>query len=449
MKKAIGLLLCLFLFFTLAACGETVTNEGSKTNSAKEEQPKEDEQPKEEPVTLKFFTALADRSNGPGKVEQQLIDNYMKENPNVKIEVEALQDEPYKAKIKVYSSTNDLPDIMQAWGQPSFIKPLIDNGLLLELNPSDFQSSEFIPGSLDGFSQDGKLFGLPRGADFFVLYYNKKIFSDNGLNPPTTTDELMNVIRKLREKKISPIAINGMDGWSLPIWFEYVAQRVTGDFNTMDNALNRKGTFTEQAFITAAATMQDLAKANGFADGYLTSDYGAARNLFGQEQAAMYLMGNWEAGLATDENFSEQFRNNVGAIAYPGSANGKTTDVAAWFGGGYAVSNNTKHKEQAVAFLKYFFQPENWAKSLWQSGAGTPGQKFEQFLSGEETELQKQLVSIFNQITSTSGTPVLDLSTNEFKETIMSLHQSLLAQRTSPEEFAKKLDEAATKASKQ
>lgn len=44
----------------------------------------------EEQVTLKVFSNLPDRKNGQGLVEQMIIDEYMKENTNVKIEVEAL-----------------------------------------------------------------------------------------------------------------------------------------------------------------------------------------------------------------------------------------------------------------------------------------------------------------------------------------------------------------------
>src|SRR5690606_22916850 len=203
----------------------------------------------------------------------------------------------------------------------------------------------------------------------------------------------------------NPIAINGMDGWTVPIWFDYVLQRQTGQFDVMDQALRGEKAFTDEEFVNGAIAMQQFAEAKGFADGYLTADYGAARNLFGQEQAAMYMMGNWEAGLATDENFSEQFRENVAAIPYPASAAGATTDLASWYGGGYSISENSEYKEEAVKFLQYMFQPERWAKMIWEADAGTPAQKFEQFLTGNETELQKQLVSIFNNATSSSGTP--------------------------------------------
>ncbi|RXZ84883.1 extracellular solute-binding protein [Paenibacillaceae bacterium] len=454
MKRLMLVCAVFLLALTVAACGSSnnggsttekpeSTGETVKTPETKKEDPKPEEPKEPEQVTLKFFTALADRSNGMGKIEQDIINAYMEQNKHVKIEVEALQDEPYKAKTKVYASTETLPDIMQAWGQPSFIKPLIDSGLLLELNPGDFQSSGFISGSTDGFAQDGKLFGLPRNTDFLVVYYNKKLFDDNGVKVPTTVPELVEVSKQFREKGINPITTNGMEGWSLPIWFEYAAQRASGDFNKIDAVLNGEATFAGDAdFLAAAQSILELGGAKAFADGFLTADYGTSRNLFGQGQAAMFIMGNWEAGLATDENFPPEFRDNVSAIPYPSGDKGQTTDLAAWFGGGYSISKSTKHPEEAVKFMQFFFTPENWAKQLWQTGSGTPAQKFDDFLTGEETDLQKQLIQIFNATTSASNTPFHDLGTDEFKTMVMESHQKLFGNSISAEEFLNELDAA-------
>ncbi|MDX8362402.1 ABC transporter substrate-binding protein [Cytobacillus sp. IB215316] len=434
LKALLTMLLSIMVILSLAACGtenSTGDNEGGADDEGK--------------VTLTFFSANPDRSVGVGKVEQEIIDVYMEENPNIKIEVEALQDEQYKNKIKIYSSTNKLPDIMHTWGQESFIAPLIDNDLLLELNQEDYADYGFVNGSLDGYSKGGKTYGLPKNADLFVLYYNKKIFAENNIEIPKTQNELLDVIGKLRAENINPISINGMDGWSLPIWFEYVLQRETGDFSKMDKALSREDSFTSEEFIKAAEFMKTLADAGGFQDGFLTSDYGAARNLFGQEQAAMYLMGSWEMGLAADENFSESFRENVGVMPYPSTDKGSVNDVAAWFGGGYSISNNSKNKEEAVKFLQYFFKQENWVKSSWQSGATIPAQQFDSYLTGDETELQNDLIELFNSIETSSGTPVLDKGTPEFKEEIMQQHQQLLSDQLSPEDFVEQLDDAAEK----
>jgi len=55
---------------------------------------------KEDIITLKVFSNLPDRKNGQGLVEQIIIDEYMEENPHIKIEVEALDEEAYKTKFK-------------------------------------------------------------------------------------------------------------------------------------------------------------------------------------------------------------------------------------------------------------------------------------------------------------------------------------------------------------
>ncbi len=54
-------------------------------------------------ITIKLFSNLPDRKNGQGLVEQMIIDEYMNENKNVVIEVEALDEEAYKTKFKAYS----------------------------------------------------------------------------------------------------------------------------------------------------------------------------------------------------------------------------------------------------------------------------------------------------------------------------------------------------------
>lgn len=107
-----------------------------------------------EEVTMKIFSNLPDRKNGQGLVEQMIIDEYMSENENVKIEVEALDEEAYKTKFKAYSMEG-MPDVVSIWGQPSFLDEVLDAGVLAELNEADYADYGFVSGSLDGFKKDG------------------------------------------------------------------------------------------------------------------------------------------------------------------------------------------------------------------------------------------------------------------------------------------------------
>ncbi len=106
-------------------------------------------------ITLKLFSNLPDRKTGQGLVEQMIIDEYMEENQNVTIEVEALDEEAYKTKFKAYSMEG-MPDVVSIWGQPAFLDEVVDAGVLAELDQGDYADYKFIEGSLNGFTYDGK-----------------------------------------------------------------------------------------------------------------------------------------------------------------------------------------------------------------------------------------------------------------------------------------------------
>ncbi len=44
--------------------------------------------------------------------------------------------------------------------------------------------SEYAESLINGFSVDGKLYGLPNGTQTMVMYYNKKMFDDAGIAYP-------------------------------------------------------------------------------------------------------------------------------------------------------------------------------------------------------------------------------------------------------------------------
>jgi raffinose/stachyose/melibiose transport system substrate-binding protein len=179
----------------------------------------------------------------------------------------------------------------------------------------------------------------------------------------------------------------------------------------------------------------------------MVSDYGAARNLFGQGRAAMYLMGSWEMGLGADANFSEEFKANVDAFKFPvlKSGKGKTDDLMAWFGGNYVISAASKNKALCVKYLQYY--AERFPALAWEKQATFPAQKVAP--RDSDTTVAKSLLKILADAKTTSGSPSLDLSTPQFKEDHQNFIRELCSGLISPEEFCKKLDASAEKASKQ
>lgn len=452
-RKVVGVAASLAIIFGLAACG------GQQTTAPAETEPEitadrsnADASETVEPVTIKFFSNLPDRTANQGKLEQTLIDSYLKENQHVKIELEALQDEPYKQKIKTYTASNNMPDFYMVWGQTAFFGPMMKAGFAAELNESDYESYGFFPGSTDGFSLDGKLYGLPRNTDFMVLYYNKALFEENDVKVPATYSELVEAAKAFRAKGIAPIATNGKDKWAIAIMFQDLVAKYTGDQKLIYNALYRETTFSEEeGLLKGAQLLKELMDAKGFQDSFTAADYGAANNLFAQEKAAMYYMGSWEMGMASNEGFPESFRKNVSVVKFPvvDGGKGRDTDLISWNGGGYAVSANSKVRDEAVKLLNYFFRPDNWAKNAWQMGVCVPAQNYDDYLTGEETQLQKDLTAILSSSTSLSGVTWNDSATPQFKTDSETLSQELAVGLRTPEAFLEECDKASDKAAEQ
>lgn len=175
----------------------------------------------------------------------------------------------------------------------------------------------------------------------------------------------------------------------------------------------------------------------------MTADYGASQNLFTQGRAAMWYMGSWEAGMATNDKLPEDFRNNVNVLRFPvvEGGKGKDTDLLAWNGGGYSLVSSSKHPEEAKKFFDYMMSADQWAKIVWDTGAAVPAQKYE--LSGKESELQKQLTDVLTGATSTAGAIALDSGTPKFKDDAQNVFGKFFAGGSTPEQLLAELQKAA------
>lgn len=390
-----------------------------------------------EAVTIKLFSNLPDRKNGQGLVEQLIIDEYMKANPNVTIEVEALDEEAYKTKFKAYSM-DGMPDVVSIWGQPSFLDEVLEAGVLAELNEADYADYKFISGSLEGFKKDGKLYGLPRNTDVQIIYYNQKMFKDNGWSVPATYDELIALGSRIKEAGIVPMAMDGGDGWPMACYLTDILYKVAGsDYSTIVADAIAAGDFSAPELEQATQILVDSAAAGLFQTGFDSQDYGTAMNLFTNGQAAMFSMGSWETSMALNEDIPEEIRTNIRAFTLPVVEGGKAgaNDIAAWHGGGYAVSANSEVKAEAIKFLNFMFQPDKLSKYGWENGVGMSAQDQSEYLSGKESELQLQVMKLVQDATGVSGTPINDCGPSAFKTAIESEIQGVANGSTSVDDF--------------
>lgn len=392
----------------------------------------------QEPVTIKVFSNNPDRTADQGLVEQTIFDQYMEEHPNVTIEVEALDDEAYKTKFKAYAAGSEMPDLVSVWGQPGFIDEVIDAGILAELNPEDYADYGFLEGSMNGFSGDGKLYGLPRNTDVIVVYYNAKMFEENGWKVPATFEEFMELSETISETGMIPVSMDGGDKWPLYIYLYDVMHKTYGE-GIMQANLDAiaSGDYSDPVFAYAADKLREAAEKGVFEVGFETTDYGTAQNLFTNGQAAMYYMGSWDMSIATNKDIPDEIRENIRCFSLPVAENGNCdpTALTAWNGGGYSVTANSANKEAAIELLNYMFLPENWTRIAWENGVCMSAQDFSQFATGNETEIQKQLMEMVANASSISGTSIGDLGSSEYKTVCEDTVQQLAVGSITTEEF--------------
>ncbi|MFL6558425.1 MAG: ABC transporter substrate-binding protein, partial [Bacillus sp. (in: firmicutes)] len=359
-KKAYSLVLVIVLLLTAALAGCSSSDNASSESGSKK--------------TIKFMHLWpAGSSKQQNMIVTDIIKQYEQDHKDVKVEVEVLENEQYKNKIKVLSSSNELPDVGFTWAA-GYMTPFVKGKLFAPLDDvlNGGLKDSFVSGTTEAYALDGKTYGLPLELNIAPIYYNKEIFKKYNLEVPQTYSEFTNVVKTLASKGVAPIALGNKDRWTGSLWYMYLADRI-GGAEVLNKAIDRSGSFEDPALVSAAEEIQTLVKEDGFNKGFngLSNDEGKSEFLNGK--AAMYLMGTWELpNFTTNEEIPQEFRDSVGFFKFPTVENGKG-NIDSWVGGpgvGLFVAENSKVKPEAKEFVKFFV--EKWGEQSVEKAGVIP-----------------------------------------------------------------------------
>lgn len=444
LKIASTILITVSLIAGMMGCSKTsdekdTNSEGTVTEAASDANEASNG---DEEITLKVFFSNPDQTQGLGLLEANAIKAFEEQNPNIKIDLETLQDDPYQKKFQTYLAAGEVPDVYKSWNNTAFMTPVIQGGYAAELNPNDYADYGFGSGALEAYTFDGKLYGIPLFADTWVLYYNQKMLEENNIKAPETFDDLLAAAKTLRANGIQPCAMNGKEGWPVMFTYQNLALRESGNQSLTYDACEGKTTFAaEPALLAAAKDFRTLCDNNFFMDGFASADYGTARSMFVQGKTAMYIMGSWEMGMSTDTNIDEEIRNNIRATKFPVvSGKGDADDLIYRIGGGYSVNAKSEHIEAAKKFADFVSSPEMWTKNAWQKGiCQTPGD-VSNYITGNEPKVQTDLFNILKSAKTTSGLLFGDKYTPAFQTDEQKLFTAFASGMYEPAELMTELD---------
>ena len=128
----------------------------------------------EEPITLKLWHIWVTSSDSNKRPFEKALKDWNDANPNIQIVTEATESEAYKIKIRTAIAVNEAPDIFFGWGA-GFAKPFVESGKILALDEYLTQDTlnSIIPGSLENFTYNNKIYALPTFLIAGIFYCNQ------------------------------------------------------------------------------------------------------------------------------------------------------------------------------------------------------------------------------------------------------------------------------------
>ncbi len=370
MKKVIAFLLALLIIVPLTACApqdaaSTEPSQESPSAAAPSEEVAAEESG--EQITLTLWS-IATESDNYYQPYLDAIAQYEADYPNVKIEYETFENESYKTKLKSAVAANELPDIFFTWGG-GFSQPFVDAGRVLCVDDAYANYVDALPEvMLTNMTYDGKKYGSVYTMNVSVLFYNKAMFEQYGLQPPTTFEELVNVCQTFIDNGIVPFGISAKDIWNLAMTHDALTLKSVGP-DALYSCLTKDGSvsYDSENFLSASKKFAELVAMGAYSPDAVALNNDEATQTFYDGKEPMYITGSW---MVSDFYTKSKNPDDFGCVPIP-VLNASTAKITDFMGGpsdSLMVSASTKYPAEAAQAM--FEISKNISKNAYLSGSG-------------------------------------------------------------------------------
>jgi multiple sugar transport system substrate-binding protein len=304
----------------------------------------------DEQITLEWWSWSPEMK----EKNQQIIDKYESEHPNVTIEITMMSASEYWPKLRIRANQGNLPDIFGI--SSATLEEWAEDGLLRNLDEfinSDNTKNQFYSNLLDSTKEIAggeHYYALPFALVTTNLYYNKDMFDAAGISYPTddwTWDDFRAAAKALTLDKDNDGTIDQWGFWfygrytQIESWVYandgYLIDRDTMKYAPNANAIEALKMLTDLVLVDKVAPPQkDMASFR-------------QRDIFAHEMAAMSVEGSWNVD--NNRNHSDpDMRWGIAKIPLgPSAVNGS---VYGW-ADSYAMSPTTTKSQEAWKFMRY------------------------------------------------------------------------------------------------
>jgi len=265
-------------------------------------------------------------------------------------------------KLLTAIASNEVPDVV-LWDRfntsvyaPKGAFTQLDD---LVANDDSIDMSDFYEPAVDELTYDGKLYGIPLTVDTRILFYNKDMFEEAGVDPESITDwdSLREAAIKLTIRENGKLVQAGFSLKDTGLFNNWIVQ--AGGRMINNDTTPPTTDFNTQAGLDVLAYWDQLQNVDkvydlGFEDGYGGDGFKAGK-------VAITFNGPW-----TLESYREA-DINFGVIGQPAGPSGNQSAMMGGFG--LIIPNKAKNTEAAWEFIKWWTtQPENGVEFAKISG---------------------------------------------------------------------------------
>jgi multiple sugar transport system substrate-binding protein len=302
------------------------------------------------------------QTNYEAKSLTDLVDQYNAMNTGIQVNLDYIGTNDHALeKLTVALNAGEQPDITYQYGtsMPQIATAPGVMDLTDKVQDPSFNWNDFIPGARDAATVDGHVYGIPALIDNLAIVYNKDLFQQAGIKPPTanwTWDDFQAAAKALTDPSKQQY------GWAFPVdgsedtvWhYDAMLWEAGGDILNADNT---QAAFNSDAGVTALTALQQMAVTDKSV--YLDQqNTGKIEQLFNAGNIGMLVTGPWDLSSVPDINYGVQIMPS-----FPGGSHATIAGPDMW-----VLFDNNGHGEAAWQFMQWLMAAQQIKADSMESG---------------------------------------------------------------------------------
>ncbi|GLZ00988.1 ABC transporter substrate-binding protein [Actinoplanes sp. NBRC 103695] len=299
-------------------------------------------------TTLTLWHNYGTYSNAAATTD--LVAAFEKQNPTIHIKIVSQPQDSYFSLLQSAALAHEGPDLAVMW---TGLYALKYEKLLVNLKgvvPDALLSAQkSIAYTAPGFDPARGSLVMPTDTQFYIGFYNKKLFARAGIAAvPRTWDELYAACAKLKKLGVTPLVYGngGATGATFVPWYD-ASYLISALFppDRLSGLYDGSIPWTDPRIQAQLGKWQQLSK-RGYTNGDVATSNTNFR-AFQNGEAAMIVDGSFDAA-----RFSKSLGPDLAAFVPPFSDT-PVKSVVEFAGGGFSITKTSRHRSEAAKFLEF------------------------------------------------------------------------------------------------